>query len=57
MPPSGAVNQFFTFNQYVADEIQIINQDQYVNIVNSDGALVNLSETANNDSVRLPGLL
>mgnify|MGYP000040044888 CR=1 FL=1 len=43
------VNQYFTLNQYVADEIQIINQDQYVSIVNSDGALVNLSEDANND--------
>lgn|GEM_PF-7110760 len=54
-----SVNQYFTLNQYVADEIQIINQDQYVSIVNSDGALVNLNEDANNDltkSLVLPGV-
>jgi hypothetical protein len=30
------VNQFFTLNQYVADNIQIINQEQNVNVINSE---------------------
>lgn len=53
------VNQFFTLNQYIADEIQIINQDQYVSINNSAGAQVNLSEDANNALGKslAPGLL
>ena len=42
------VNQYFTYNQYIADEIQFINQDQNVNIINSNNALVNLDETASN---------
>lgn len=43
------VNQYFTQNQtFIADEIQYINQDQYVSIVNSDNAMVKLNETANN---------
>jgi hypothetical protein len=42
------VNQFFTLNQYIADNIQIINQEQNVNVINSDGALVNVDGNANN---------
>jgi hypothetical protein len=54
------VNQFFTLNQYIADEIQIINQDQYVSINNSAGANVDLNENANNGldkTLSLPGLV
>ncbi len=43
-----AVNQFFTLNQYIADNIQIINQEQNVNVINSDGALVDVDGNANN---------
>jgi len=42
------VNQYLTYNQYNADEIQFINQDQNVSIINSDNALVNLDEIASN---------
>mgnify|MGYP001575689951 CR=1 FL=1 len=57
LPP--IVNQYFTLNQYVADEIQIINQDQYVSINNSAGAQVSLTENATNDLGKslVPGLL
>ena len=44
-----AVNQFFTLNQFIADNIQIINQEQNVNVIGSDGALVNVNGNANND--------
>ena len=43
------VNQFFTLNQYVADNIQIINQEQNVNVIDSDGALINVDGNASND--------
>ena len=43
------VNQYFTMNQtFIADEIQFIDQDQYISIIDSDNAVVNLSESANN---------
>jgi hypothetical protein len=46
---SPGVNQYFTLNQmFIADEIQFINQEQNVNIINSDNAQVNLDEFANN---------
>ena len=52
------VNQFFTLNQYIADSIQIVNQDQTVNINNSAGAAVGLNENGGNaldKSLKLPG--
>ncbi len=42
------VNQYYTLNQFIADEIQIINQEQFVNINNSAGAQVDLNESAQN---------
>ena len=50
---SPAGNQYFTFNQYIADEIQFINQDQYVSIIDSDNAVVTLNENASNGMGRL----
>ncbi len=44
-----SVNQFFTLNQYIADNIQIINQEQNVNVIGSDGAVVNVDGNASND--------
>jgi hypothetical protein len=42
------LNQYFTLNQFIADEIQIINQHQSVNVIDSAGAVVDLEENANN---------
>ena len=42
------VNQFFTLNQYIADNIQIINQEQNVNIIDSAGAQAHVNGNANN---------
>jgi hypothetical protein len=57
---SGGVNQFFTLNQFIADEIQIINQEQFVSINNSAGAAVDLNGDARNGlgkTLSLPGLV
>ena len=51
-----AVNNYYTLNQFIADEIQIINQEQFVNINNSDGAQVDLNEDANNDLATIPSI-
>jgi hypothetical protein len=51
------VNQYFTFNQYIADEIQFINQDQYVSINNSNNAVVNVGEAASNGMAVRPPML
>lgn len=42
------LNQYFTFNQYVADNIQIINQTQNVNLIDSDNSQVSVDGNANN---------
>jgi hypothetical protein len=58
VPP--VVNQFFTLNQFIADEIQIVNQEQYVSINNSAGSRVDLDENGQNAlgrTLSLPGLL
>ena len=52
-PSSGSfnypvVNQYYTLNQFIADEIQFINQEQIVSINNSVGAQDDLNENANN---------
>ncbi len=46
--PYPAVNQYFTLNQFIAEEIQIINQEQFVSIHNSAGAQVDLNESGHN---------
>jgi len=52
------VNQFFTLNQFIADEIQIINQEQYVSISHSPGATAGVNADADNGLRRsLPGLV
>ncbi len=52
------LNQYFQVNQYFADQIQIINQNQFVNIDNSNNANVVLGEGAKNDlpTTLLPGV-
>ena len=53
---SPVVNQFFTLNQfYIADNIQIINQEQNVNVIGSDGAVVNVDGNASNGLVQSLG--
>lgn len=54
------INQYFNLNQYIADEIQIVNQEQYVSISNSAGSRVDLNENGDNGLTRalsLPGLM
>ena len=51
------VNQYFTLNQFVAEEIQIINQEQFVNINNSAGAQVDLNENGHNGLSKNAGVL
>ena len=54
------VNQYYTLNQFIADEIQIINQEQFVSINNSVGAQVDLNENGHNGlgkSAMIPGVL